>query len=739
VVSAVLTAGVAIGVAPLASAKALPTFPFQAGSVSCNITASAKLASALKDDWVQAQHASDPVAAVAAIPDTDFAPNGPVATTIKGTGTCTGSVREDGDTGPANPVPAIDFTITRDPASPGNPTGQTCSSLTAGSASTGVEYDTTITYPRTKAEKTEDYGVAPTTITGQTLSPSSFTLSGGTLSGSLAGGTQSTLGQLDSTAAAAINQTPPTSADPTPANRECQPTLKVKTTNRGTTATLTAPKGLKSFSFVSGSTLTLNAADQPVAPGPPPITSVVGGNAQATVSFGVPDDGGSPIISYLVKATDSTTPANGGQTATSTSSPIVVTGLTNGDTYTFTVTAENDVGSTTSSPSPPVVPATVPGAPTITGVTPGDGQVTVDFTPPTSNGGSPVVSYRATATDSTTPANGGQTASGTSSPIVVTGLTPEDSYTFTVTATNSAGAGSASAPSASVFPDVTGVTVGTTTVGNRPLAVSSDGTHVWVANYDSNTVSELNASDGSLVQTIPVGSAPRGISSDGDDVWVADEASDAVTELDASDGSLVRTIPVGDSPTAVSSYDGLVWVANEGDGTVTEIEASTGQVIRTPEIGNQSYGISSDGVNVWVADTDNFNPGDKTVTMYNINSRRSQILPVGTEPDAVSSDGTHAWVANWSDNTLTELNAANGNFVATIHVGTNPSGVVSDGTHVWVANWSDNTVTELNASDGSLVRTIPVGAIPSAISSDGAHVWVANSSSNSVTELNAGA
>jgi YVTN family beta-propeller protein len=38
-----------------------------------------------------------------------------------------------------------------------------------------------------------------------------------------------------------------------------------------------------------------------------------------------------------------------------------------------------------------------------------------------------------------------------------------------------------------------------------PVAVSSDGTHVWVANYISGTVTELDAATGAVVQTITVG------------------------------------------------------------------------------------------------------------------------------------------------------------------------------------------------------------------------------------------
>ena len=37
---------------------------------------------------------------------------------------------------------------------------------------------------------------------------------------------------------------------------------------------------------------------------------------------------------------------------------------------------------------------------------------------------------------------------------------------------------------------------------NSPLGVSSDGTHVWVANVQGNSVTELDASDGALVQVL---------------------------------------------------------------------------------------------------------------------------------------------------------------------------------------------------------------------------------------------
>ena len=168
-------------------------------------------------------------------------------------------------------------------------------------------------------------------------------------------------------------------------------------------------------------------------------------------------------------AADSTTPANGGESCTWTTGPLTctITGLTNGDTYSFTVTATNAVG--TGAALHPLGHGhpgiTVPGAPTIVTVTQPMPSATVTWTAPSSNGGSPITAYTVAPRTRPHPANGGESCTWTTGPLTctITGLTNGDTYSFTVTATNAVGTGPASRPRAPVTP---------TTVPGAPTIVT---------------------------------------------------------------------------------------------------------------------------------------------------------------------------------------------------------------------------------------------------------------------------
>jgi large repetitive protein len=101
-------------------------------------------------------------------------------------------------------------------------------------------------------------------------------------------------------------------------------------------------------------------------PGAPSVTTLQNGDGQVTVGFAGAGAGTAPITGYTVSATDRNRPTAAPVTASGPVSPITVKGLTNGDPYTFAVTATSAAG--TSPPSAPsgalnvgVVPVIVSG------------------------------------------------------------------------------------------------------------------------------------------------------------------------------------------------------------------------------------------------------------------------------------------------------------------------------------------------------------------------------------------
>ena len=116
--------------------------------------------------------------------------------------------------------------------------------------------------------------------------------------------------------------------------------------------TVTATNSAGSASATSAATASIAAG----VPGAPTIGTATAGNTQATVTFTAPAiTGGVAITSFTA------TSSPGGLTASGASSPLTVTGLTNGTSYTFTVTATNSVGTgPAGGPTSPVTPSLAP-------------------------------------------------------------------------------------------------------------------------------------------------------------------------------------------------------------------------------------------------------------------------------------------------------------------------------------------------------------------------------------------
>ncbi len=202
-------------------------------------------------------------------------------------------------------------------------------------------------------------------------------------------------------------------------------------------------------------TLASTLIGSPTTPGSPTAVAATAGPGSATVTFSPPaNDGGAPITGYVVTTTNVTQDIWDGRTI-GAASPIVVSGLTGGDSYLFTVMAANSFGLSVPSGVTNTVVAGAsgpPGPPPQPTATAGIRSATVSFSPPADGGGGAITGYTVTATDLTDVAHGGQTATGQQSPIMLSGLIGGDTYQFTVTATSALGAGQPSVPSNPVVP-----------------------------------------------------------------------------------------------------------------------------------------------------------------------------------------------------------------------------------------------------------------------------------------------
>ena len=319
----------------------------------------------------------------------------------------------------------------------------------------------------------------------------------------------------------------------------------------------TNPEGDGANSVASASTI---PATVPSAPATPTLTH---GNLQISVAFVVPNNGGSAIIGYTATCTSS----DGGAANFNTggSSPIVVTALDNGHTYTCVVHATNNEGDGPDSlASASTVPATVPGTPAQPTLTPGDTQIAVAFVAP-GNGGSAILVFTASCTSS----NGGTAGSspGGSSPIIVTGLTNGKTYTCVVSATNGEGAGPNSVASASTVPASVPATPAAPTVthGNAQISVAFVAPSTGGSPITGYTAS-CNSSNGGVSGVNAGGSSPIVVTALSNGftytctVHATNSAGDSLeSPASASDGP--ATIPsVPDAPT-VTRANGSISVA----------------------------------------------------------------------------------------------------------------------------------------------------------------------------------
>ena len=189
----------------------------------------------------------------------------------------------------------------------------------------------------------------------------------------------------------------------------------------------------------NGNTSNILASTPRTVPNAPTITSITAGANQGSVAFTLSGNGGSAVTDYEYRVNAGSW--SGWVSAGTTTSPLTVSNLVNGTAYDVQIRAVNIAGAGSGSSSSSVTPFSSPGAPTITGVAAGRGQVAVSFAAGVT-GGSAITNYQYSIDGGTTWV--ALSPASTTSPFTITGLADSTTYNIQLKAVNVAGAGAAS-------------------------------------------------------------------------------------------------------------------------------------------------------------------------------------------------------------------------------------------------------------------------------------------------------
>ncbi len=259
-------------------------------------------------------------------------------------------------------------------------------------------------------------------------------------------------------------------------------------------------------------------------------------------------------------------------------------------------------------------------------------------------------------------------------------------------------------------------------VGNDPHEViaSADGTRAWVSNYGFgafHTLAVLDLQKHTALPSIDLGplTGPHGLAFAGGKVWFTAEGAKAVGRFDPAANKVDWIMGTGQNRTH------MIYVAPSLQRVVTtNVSSGTVDILDLGPVPAPAASHQTGTRNDWNA----------------------TVIPVGhgSEGFDVSPDGHEIWVANAVDGTISVINAASKQVVATLQAnapGANRLKFTPDGRHVLVATLKSPGLVVLDARTRAVIKRLPIaqGAAGIVMQPDGARAFVACTPDNVVTVI----
>jgi YVTN family beta-propeller protein len=214
----------------------------------------------------------------------------------------------------------------------------------------------------------------------------------------------------------------------------------------------------------------------------------------------------------------------------------------------------------------------------------------------------------------------------------------------------------------------------TTPTSSNNITKNRDGSLLYIANIDVNTVSVLDTKQNKVIAEIPVGREPRQLALSPDDrvLYVTCMFDNKVDIIDTADKKVTGSVPVGIEPFGVVvNRDGSqVYVANYRSSTVSVIDAEERKVTGTINVeerprglamtaeGNKLYVTHYLSGHISVINTEE-NQVKKVIALSpspdKEDRKKSQGIPNTVEQFVIAPDGKTAWVPHLLTNVDTPI------------------------------------------------------------------------------------
>lgn len=266
-------------------------------------------------------------------------------------------------------------------------------------------------------------------------------------------------------------------------------------------------------------------------------------------------------------------------------------------------------------------------------------------------------------------------------------------------------------------------------VGNKPygVAVSKDGTRVYVSNSNSNSVSVIDAASNTVISTIPVGKNPMAldISPDGTRLYVANHDDQNIYVIDTTDPLYsYKLVPYPGKPIALTvKNDGSGGVYIAGGGLVHEYQPFTNMLRPIFDSrGDDTHQIlfSPDGLTAYFvcfAISRDALDNERLIyqqTYARVNTQTYQLEHINAGiadvnfGGALSADGTRFYMSYPADNAISVVNTLNNRPLDQFNVGQNPNGIAMTQKGIlFVINQDSNDIWAIEPLSNTILRKIP--------------------------------